>query len=136
MQLIGWDRSDDSFMSGQWFSERIYERRCDLSPSGNLLVYFAAKHHGPVPFDINGTVISHPPFLTELARWPKGDAWGGGGLFEDETTLCGGWHAQWKREAVDPIALPGFCQGQYLGRRVLRERSVSALPANHARSHG
>lgn len=88
VQLIGWDRSDDSFTPGQWFNGRIYERRCDLSPSGNLLVYFAAKHHGPIPFDINGTVISHPPFLTELARWPKGDAWGGGGLFEDETTLC------------------------------------------------
>lgn len=88
VQLIGWNRANDSFTPGQWFNGRIYERRCDLTPSGNLLVYFSAKHHGPDPLNINGTVISRPPYLTALARWPKGDAWGGGGLFYDEKTLC------------------------------------------------
>lgn len=28
---------------GHWFHGRIYTRRCDLSPDGELLVYFASK---------------------------------------------------------------------------------------------
>jgi hypothetical protein len=30
------------------------------------------------------TAISKPPYLTALALWPKGDGWGGGGLFDSE----------------------------------------------------
>ena len=85
VQLIGWNRSDDSFKPGQWFRGRIYERRSDLSPSGKLLVCFAATHRKG---DQNATIISHPPFLTAFAEWRISGAWGGGGLFEDETTLC------------------------------------------------
>ncbi|MFV0475669.1 MAG: hypothetical protein ACK5MQ_15900 [Pikeienuella sp.] len=84
VQLIRWDRKADRFEPGQWFKGRIYEWRADLSPSGRLLIYFAAKHRGA---NANGTVISRPPWLTALARWPKDDAWGGGGVFLDEKTL-------------------------------------------------
>ena len=38
-----WDTSTHVIRLGQWFKGRIYERRCDLSPSGEKLVYFAAK---------------------------------------------------------------------------------------------
>ena len=31
--------------------------------------------------------MSRPPFLTALLLWPKGNAWGGGGLFRNERTL-------------------------------------------------
>ena len=41
---IGWDLTTDTFRLGQWFRGRIYERRCDLSPDGKYLIYFAAKH--------------------------------------------------------------------------------------------
>jgi hypothetical protein len=45
--LIRWNLSNDKFDFGQWFKGRIYERRCDLSPNGELLLYFAAnwKNH-------------------------------------------------------------------------------------------
>jgi hypothetical protein len=43
VQLTNWDTDTDSFDLGQWFRGRIYERRCDLSPDGSLLVYFAQK---------------------------------------------------------------------------------------------
>lgn len=76
--LVGWDTEKDTFERGQWFKGRIYERRCDLSPDGELFVYFAAKHTGPFG---TWTAVSRPPALTALALWPKGDAWGGGGLF-------------------------------------------------------
>ena len=82
--LIKWNLNNDTFETGQWFKGRIYECRCDLSPSGDLLVYFAAKHQLPMP---GWTAISKPPYLTALALWPKYGTWGGGGLFESEYTL-------------------------------------------------
>jgi hypothetical protein len=84
VQLIRWDLRTDTFEHGQWFKGRIYERRCDLSPSGRLLVYFASTQRGAFG---TWTALSRPPFFTALALWPKGDAWGGGGMFEDERTL-------------------------------------------------
>ena len=82
--ILTWDLKTDTLESGQWFKGRIYERRCDLSPDGELLVYFAGKHRGPLG---TWTAVSRPPFLKALALWPKGDAWGGGGLFEGTRQL-------------------------------------------------
>jgi hypothetical protein len=82
--LIKWDRKNDSFEIGQWLKGRVYERRCDLSPSGKLLVYLAASWKGPIQ---SWTAISKPPYLTALALWPNLGSWGGGGLFEGELTL-------------------------------------------------
>lgn len=42
--VIGWNLNSDEFTPGQWFKGRIYEYRCDLSPDGNYLLYFAAKY--------------------------------------------------------------------------------------------
>jgi hypothetical protein len=83
--LIKWDRTKDSFEIGQWLKGRIYERRCDLSPSGKLLVYLAARWKGPIG---SWTAISKPPYLTALALWPNLGSWGGGGLFDGELTLA------------------------------------------------
>jgi len=83
--LLKWHLGSDTLESGQWFKGRIYERRCDLSPSGALFLYFAAKHRPPYG---TWTAISKPPWLTALALWPKGDAWGGGGRFESELRVA------------------------------------------------
>src|ERR1041384_8508875 len=45
--LIRWNTETDTFEHGQWLRGRIYERRCDLSPDGGLLLYFAANWHPP-----------------------------------------------------------------------------------------
>lgn len=82
--LVAWDRATDSFTPGHALSGRIYERRSDLSPSGERLVYFAAKWKKPID---SWTAVSKPPWLTALLLWPKGDAWGGGGLFEGENVV-------------------------------------------------
>lgn len=82
--LIKWNLRSDTLEYGQWFKGRIYERRCDLSPSGDLLLYFAAKYKEPLR---SWTAISKPPYLTALALWPKGDGWGGGGVFESELSI-------------------------------------------------
>lgn len=82
--LLAWDLKSDKIVPGQWFMGRIYERRCDLSPDGELLVYLAAKFGRPLD---SWTAISRPPYLTALALWPSMGTWGGGGLFVDTRTL-------------------------------------------------
>lgn len=84
VQLVLWQTDTDQFHEGQWLKGRIYERRCDLSPDGKRLIYFAADYKQPY---FSWTAVSKPPFLTALALWPKGDGWGGGGLFENENTI-------------------------------------------------
>lgn len=76
--LLTWDTETDKIEEGQWLKGRIYERRCDLSPDGDFLIYFAGNQKPPHG---TWTAISRPPYLTALALWPKGDTWGGGGLF-------------------------------------------------------
>ncbi len=97
--LIKWHLGNDKLEYGQWLKGRIYERRCDLSPSGDLLIYFAASFKPPL---YSWTAISKPPFLTALALWPKGDTWGGGGMFESESAV----HLN-HRPGLDVLA-PGF----------------------------
>ncbi len=91
VQLLKWDTRTDTFKPGQWFHGRIYERRCDLSPDGSLLIYFAQKVEGRTlkdpEYTYAWTAISKPPYLTALALWPKGDCWHGGGLFESNCTV-------------------------------------------------
>jgi hypothetical protein len=82
--LLRWDLTDDTIQEGQWLRGHIYERRCDLSPSGEHLVYFAAKWRGTYP---SFTAVSRPPYLTALALWEGMGAWGGGGELPDERTL-------------------------------------------------
>jgi hypothetical protein len=90
VQLVLWDTSRDTFTPGQWFHGRIYARRSDLSPSGQRLIYFAraprSKAHES-DYTYAWTAISRPPYLTALALWPKGDCWGGGGLFAGEDQI-------------------------------------------------
>ncbi len=82
--MIRWNTDKDTFEYGQWFHGRVYERRCDLSPKGDKLIYFAAKFKTTKHIQhYSWTAVSKPPWFTALALWPKGDCWNGGGLFED-----------------------------------------------------
>jgi len=126
VQLIKWHTDRDEFEEGQWFKGRIYERRCDLSPDGSLLIYFASKFNkrtideagrywerlsegpksarkrriegGNQEYTYAWTAISRPPYFTALALWPKGDCWHGGGLFESAKHV---WLNHWP-EAAEP----------------------------------
>jgi hypothetical protein len=77
--LLTWNLMNDELESGQWLKGRIYERRCDLSPDGQLLLYLAAKWKAPIE---SWSAISRPPYFTALALWPNMGAWGGGGVIE------------------------------------------------------
>ncbi len=93
VQLIAWDTATDTFQSGQWFHGRIYKKRCDLSPNGGKLVYFAARPYGPTrtvgeSYYNTWTAISKPPYLTALALWPGNEStYCGGGLFDADNRV-------------------------------------------------
>jgi hypothetical protein len=82
--LLTWNTVTHEVRRGQWFKGRIYERRCDLSPSGERLIYFAATNKKPL---YSWTAVSRPPYLTALALWKNGSGWGGGGLFTAEDAI-------------------------------------------------
>ncbi len=48
--LITWDLETDTFESGQWMKGIV--RLCDLSPSGDRLIYWAAQYHASAPRDL------------------------------------------------------------------------------------
>ncbi len=79
--VIGWDRATDTFEVGQWLRGRIYERRCDLSPDGRHLLYFAMNGQWRSKVRGSWTAVSRAPYLKALVLWAKGDCWSGGGLF-------------------------------------------------------
>ena len=49
--ILEWDLETDAFMLGQWFYGSFYPYRCDISPDGRHLVYFAAKYGRPGSLD-------------------------------------------------------------------------------------
>jgi hypothetical protein len=91
VEVIRWDVAHDTFERGHWFHGRIYEKRADLSPDGELLVYFASRFTrqslADHEYTYAWTAVSRAPWLTALALWPKGDCWWGGGLFLSDRTL-------------------------------------------------
>jgi hypothetical protein len=100
--MITWNLEQDTFEYGQWFKGRIYERRCDLSPEGDMLLYFAGNHRKPY---YTWSAVSRPPFFTALALWPIGDTWGGGGLFPERNHIALR-HGEIKTSLAPDFALP------------------------------
>lgn len=111
--LVLWRTDTDEFLEGQWLKGRIYERRCDLSPTGERLVYFAANFCKPY---YSWTAVSRPPYLTALALWPKGDCWGGGGLFRKENEVLLN-HRPGETELAKGFSLPRGVKVSPLGGR-------------------
>ncbi|MGK7957425.1 MAG: hypothetical protein AB4063_19555 [Crocosphaera sp.] len=90
--VIGWERKRNIFQVSQWLKGRIYERRCDISPSGTYWIYFAMNgkwYSGAGSW----TAIARVPWLKAIAFFPKNDCWLGGGLFLDDNSywLNGGY---------------------------------------------
>lgn len=103
-RLIRWWLKSDTFDEGQWIRAHIYPRRADLSPDGERLIYFAGRFRQPLH---TWTAVSHPPYFTALALWPKADAWGGGGLFQSNNSI-GLNHPSRERALKDGFSLPKF----------------------------
>ena len=78
---IGWDLRTDAFTIGQWCRHKIYVERCDLSPDGYWMVYFALDGRWDSEALGAWTAVSIAPYLRAVTLWPQGDTWGGGGAF-------------------------------------------------------
>lgn len=80
---IGWNRETDTFQLGQWVKARLYFNKCDLSPDGQHLLYFALD--GQWESEAGGTYIalSRSPFLKALGLWSTVGTWGGSCRFVD-----------------------------------------------------
>jgi hypothetical protein len=86
-QVLRWDTSSDEVSDGAWFRGRIYEDKCDLSPDGELFVYFCHGGRSRPVYTDSWTAVSRLPWLSALALWPSGTTYGGGGRFADDRTL-------------------------------------------------
>ncbi len=84
--LVHWDRRHDVFTLGQWVRHRIYERRCDLSPRGEHLLYFAMNGRWQSETRGAWTAVSKAPYAKALVLLAKGDCWHGGGLWTSNRT--------------------------------------------------
>jgi hypothetical protein len=111
--LIHWNIAKDTFEYGQWLRGRIYERRCDLSPTGDLLLYFAANYRKPY---YSWSAVSRPPFLKALALWPKGDGWGGDGHFDSRTRIALN-HRDAEMTLAAGFSLPRWLRVEQFGER-------------------
>jgi hypothetical protein len=112
--LIKWDLEKDTFEQGQWLKGRVYERRCDLSHDGELLLYFASDQRRAIP---SWTAVSRPPYFTALALWPKSNTYGGGGFFESRTKILLD-HQEWEESQVaEGFSTPNWLGVGLLGRR-------------------
>lgn len=82
--VIRWNTKIDEFYPGAWIRGRIYPERCDLSPDGELLLYFV--HQGRkvgTDYKNSWNAISRSPWLHAIGLWPQGTTYGGGGRFTD-----------------------------------------------------
>lgn len=80
--LLRWRTDTDAIEPGAWFRGRLYEERCDLSPDGELFLYFALQGRKfGTAYTGSWTAVSRAPWLHALALWPHGSTSGGGGYF-------------------------------------------------------
>jgi hypothetical protein len=83
--IIRWDVEQDVFERGAWIRGRIYPQKCDISPSGELFVYFVLQgNRSDTPFTHAYTAVSRVPWLKALMVVPHGTTYGGGGRFISE----------------------------------------------------
>lgn len=82
--IIRWGTRNDEFHPGAWIRGRIYPESCDLSPDGELLLYFVLQGRRlGSEFTHAYNAISRSPWLDALGVWPQGTTYGGGGRFTD-----------------------------------------------------
>jgi hypothetical protein len=101
VRMLKWNLRNDGIEGGQWIEARVHVDRSDISPDGELVAAFVASYRRKPG---TWTAISRPPYFTALAVWPKGDTWGGGGLFGSDTHLFL-WHDTEVKYGVDQFKL-------------------------------
>ena len=81
-----WDVASPRFHSGSWLRATVYPQRCDVSPDGRYLCYFALN--GGAQWNAGDTYIavSRLPWVTALAAWRTEGTYTRGAYFVDDPT--------------------------------------------------
>ncbi|MBL8178639.1 MAG: hypothetical protein JNK48_28455 [Bryobacterales bacterium] len=72
--LLEWRLDEPALSAGAWFHGALYPRRCDVSPDGRLLGYFALKANAR-NWPASYFAVSRPPYLHALAAWKTAGSW-------------------------------------------------------------
>jgi hypothetical protein len=84
--ILRWNTRDDTLEAGSWFFGRIYEKRCDVSPDGEWMIYFAGVQNRQGGHSWTG--LARPPWLKTVAYSEGTGTWLGGGFWRDVRTLA------------------------------------------------
>ena len=76
-----WDLRENRYEAGAWLRGRIFPRRCDLSPDGRFLCYFAQKPSARWVHGEAYVAVSKLPWLTALHALPTCGTWTRGFYF-------------------------------------------------------
>ena len=64
-----WDLASERFEPGSWLKARVYEEKCDISPDGQYLCYFALNGGSPWAAGATYFAVSRLPWFTAIAAW-------------------------------------------------------------------
>jgi hypothetical protein len=84
-----WDVAGGRYEPGSWLRGRLYPQRCDLSPDGHYLCYFALLGHAKWAPGQTYIAVSRLPWLTALAAWGTSGTWSRGAHFVDDPSANG-----------------------------------------------
>ena len=79
-----WDVEGLTYEPGAWFGGRIFPRRCDLSPDGRFLSYFAHKPSARWSLGEAYVAVSKLPWLTALHAFATCGTWTRGYYFSQD----------------------------------------------------
>jgi len=79
-----WDLAGLTYESGAWLGGRIFPRRCDLSPDGRFLSYFAHKPSATWELGEAYVAVSKLPWLTALHAFATCGTWTRGYFFTQD----------------------------------------------------
>ena len=79
-----WDVARLHYEPGAWLGGRIFPRRCDLSPDGRYLAYFAHKPSATWELGEAYVAVSKLPWLTALHAFATCGTWTRGYFFSKE----------------------------------------------------
>jgi len=79
-----WDLVEQRYEPGAWLGGRIFPRRCDLSPDGRWLSYFAHKPSARWELGEAYVAVSKLPWLTALHAFKTCGTWTRGYFFTED----------------------------------------------------
>jgi hypothetical protein len=74
-RLGRWDVAAGAYEPGAWLRGALYPQRCDLSPDGRFLAYFALQSSASWELGWTYVAISRLPWLAALAAWGTDGTW-------------------------------------------------------------